>query len=221
MLTAPLTETIDHAGYFIQMSMASLPIWLEGILNRKYPKWRERRAQRGRHRRATCRPACACSKRRCCATSRPDDIVACYPGRSGQVHRPRHARRRRLDAQPAGRHVRGRRLHVDLRLVQAADQLALRAADVRRRSRRARTATNFKVIVGGSGGWQITQTNACDELGVDCVVEGRSESAETLDAVRQGDRAARRCRGRSTSAIRRTATRSSSPTSARRSASSR
>jgi hypothetical protein len=31
VLTAPLTETIDHAGYFIQMSMASLPIWLEGI----------------------------------------------------------------------------------------------------------------------------------------------------------------------------------------------
>src|SRR5262245_45264920 len=41
VLTAPLTEAIDHAGYFIQMSMASLPIWLEGILNRKYPAWRE------------------------------------------------------------------------------------------------------------------------------------------------------------------------------------
>src|SRR5262245_57976251 len=40
VLTAPLTEVIDHAGYFIQMSMASLPIWLEGIINRKYPKWR-------------------------------------------------------------------------------------------------------------------------------------------------------------------------------------
>ena len=40
VLTAPLTETIDHAGYFIQMSMASLPLWLEGILNRKYPQWR-------------------------------------------------------------------------------------------------------------------------------------------------------------------------------------
>src|SRR5581483_8991362 len=41
VLTAPLTEIIDHVGYFIQMSMASLPIWLEGILNKKYPKWRE------------------------------------------------------------------------------------------------------------------------------------------------------------------------------------
>src|SRR5262249_1012309 len=40
VLTAPLTEIIDHAGYFIQMSMASLPMWLEGILNKKYPTWR-------------------------------------------------------------------------------------------------------------------------------------------------------------------------------------
>ncbi len=41
VLTAPLTEAIDHAGYFIQMAMASLPIWMEGMINRKYPKWRE------------------------------------------------------------------------------------------------------------------------------------------------------------------------------------
>src|SRR5690606_6446084 len=40
--------------------------------------------------------------------------------------------------------------------------------------------SQFKVIVGGSGGWQIAQTNAWDDLGVDCVVEGRSESAETI-----------------------------------------
>src|ERR1043165_194589 len=40
VLTAPLTETIDHAGYFIQMGMASMPIWMEGVLNRKYTQWR-------------------------------------------------------------------------------------------------------------------------------------------------------------------------------------
>jgi radical SAM superfamily enzyme YgiQ (UPF0313 family) len=37
---------------------------------------------------------------------------------------------------------------------------------------------NFKVIVGGSGGWQIIQTNTFEELSVDCVVEGRSESVD-------------------------------------------
>ena len=41
VLTAPLTETIDHAGYFIQMGMASMPIWMEGVMTRKYPHWRE------------------------------------------------------------------------------------------------------------------------------------------------------------------------------------
>ena len=40
---------------------------------------------------------------------------------------------------------------------------------------------NFKVIVGGSGGWQVTRTNSWDDLGVDCVVEGRSESVDVLN----------------------------------------
>src|SRR4030095_3201400 len=39
----------------------------------------------------------------------------------------------------------------------------------------------FKVIVGGSGGWQIVQMDAWEDLSVDCVVEGRSESADTFD----------------------------------------
>ncbi len=39
---------------------------------------------------------------------------------------------------------------------------------------------NFKVITGGSGGWQISQTNSWEELGVDCVVEGRSESEDAV-----------------------------------------
>jgi hypothetical protein len=34
--------------------------------------------------------------------------------------------------------------------------------------------------VGGTGGWQIVQTDAFDALGVDCVVDGRSESPETM-----------------------------------------
>ena len=45
--------------------------------------------------------------------------------------------------------------------------------------------TSYQVIVGGSGGWQISQNDAYDELGVDCVVEGRSESTETLALFEQ------------------------------------
>src|SRR2546428_9878247 len=40
---------------------------------------------------------------------------------------------------------------------------------------------SFKVIVGGSGGWQISQTNTWDELSVDCIVEGRAEAADTIN----------------------------------------
>jgi radical SAM superfamily enzyme YgiQ (UPF0313 family) len=47
---------------------------------------------------------------------------------------------------------------------------------------------NFKVIVGGSGGWQIAQTNTFEELSVDCVVEGRSESADTMELFRKAIR---------------------------------
>ena len=43
----------------------------------------------------------------------------------------------------------------------------------------------FKVIVGGSGGWQIAQTGAFDDLSVDCIVEGRSESEQTVDLFRR------------------------------------
>jgi hypothetical protein len=41
ILTAPLTEIIDNPGFFIQMGMASMPGWLEGIFNKKYPHWRD------------------------------------------------------------------------------------------------------------------------------------------------------------------------------------
>ena len=47
---------------------------------------------------------------------------------------------------------------------------------------------NFKVIVGGSGGWQITQTNSFEELSVDCVVEGRSESEDSMELFRKAIR---------------------------------
>ena len=41
VLTAPLTEMIDHAGYFIQMALASLPVWMEFVIDKKYPEWRQ------------------------------------------------------------------------------------------------------------------------------------------------------------------------------------
>jgi len=44
---------------------------------------------------------------------------------------------------------------------------------------------NFKVILGGSGAWQIDETGTHDELGVDCVVSGRAEAPETIAVFQQ------------------------------------
>src|SRR5215208_6184707 len=107
VLTAPLTEAIDHAGYFIQMAMASLPIRMEGVINRKYPKWRE-------------------------VEHNEDGSARYMPAGVRLVEKSLlHACRRRFDAQSAGRDFRGRCLHIDLRLVEDADQLALLAATLR------------------------------------------------------------------------------------------
>ena len=43
----------------------------------------------------------------------------------------------------------------------------------------------LKLIVGGSGGWQINQTGSAERLEVDCVVDGRSESVDTTDLFRK------------------------------------
>jgi radical SAM superfamily enzyme YgiQ (UPF0313 family) len=178
VLTAPLTETIDHAGYFIQMSMASLPMWLEGILNRKYPSWRnvEHNADgSARYMPAGVRVLEASLLRH----FSPDDIAACYPDDLDRFVGPRtrvvavsthnplgvtfaagvYASIFGSSSQPINSHY-SRQLFD-----------AIKANPHR---------PQFKVIVGGSGGWQISQTNSWDLLSVDCIVEGRSESAETI-----------------------------------------
>ncbi|MGB7207563.1 MAG: radical SAM protein [Pyrinomonadaceae bacterium] len=179
VLTAPLTEAIDHAGYFIQMAMASLPIWLEGILNRKYPKWRD--VERYEDGSAKYMPAgvrlVEKSLQRAYAA---DDIVSCFPEDIEKFVGPRTR-------------VVAVSTHNPLGVTFAAgvytsifgsSKMPINShyshqlfAQIKSNPYRE----NFKVIVGGSGGWQIIQTDLYDELGVDCVVEGRSESNDTLD----------------------------------------
>src|SRR3984885_10075427 len=78
VLTAPLTETIDHAGFFIQMALASIPQWLEFVLDRKYPKGREG----GRNEDGTARymPAgVRVLEKSLLREFTADEVVACFP----------------------------------------------------------------------------------------------------------------------------------------------
>lgn len=183
VLTAPLTETIDHAGYFIQMALASLPKRMEGVINQKYPKWKDlERNEDGsaRYMPAGTRLVEASLLREFAA----DDIVCCYPDDLPKFIGPETR-------------VVGVSTHNPLGVTFAAGVYASIFGSSREpiNSHYARllfeTLKNspyraqFRVLVGGSGGWQISQTDSFEALGVDCVVEGRSESEETMELFRR------------------------------------
>ena len=170
VLTAPLTEIIDHAGYFIQMSMASLPIWLEGIINKKYPKWRDVEYNddgSARSMPAGIRVLETSLLRRFPAS----DVVCCYPDDLDKFIGP-------------NTRVVAVSTHNPLGVTFAAGVYTSIFGSSRMpinshysRELFAKIKGNahrdtFKVIVGGSGGWQIDQTNSYEDLSVDCIVEG-------------------------------------------------
>jgi radical SAM superfamily enzyme YgiQ (UPF0313 family) len=178
VLTAPFTETIDHAGFFIQMSMASLPMWLEGILNRKYPKWREVEQNpdgSARTMPAGLRVLEAALLRR----YSPDDLVACYPDDLDRFIGPETRVVAISTHNPLGVTFAAG-VYTSIFGESRQPINAFYAHRLFERVKQSPYRSRFQVIVGGSGGWQITQTGAWEELGVDCVVEGRSESADTM-----------------------------------------
>ena len=183
VLTAPLTETVDHAGYFMQMAMASLPVWMEWVLNSKYPTWREVEYNQdgtARYMPAGVRLVEKSLSREYAAR----DIVACFPDDLDKFVGP-------------DTRVVAVSTHNPLGVTFAAgvytsifgsSKMPINSHYSREMFARINSNPNrksFKVIVGGSGGWQITNTNTYDELGVDCVVDGRSESVDTMELFRK------------------------------------
>ena len=183
VLTAPLTEAIDHAGYFIQMGMASMPIWMEGVMNSKYPNWRnvEYNADgSARYMPAGVRLVEAALLREYNA----DDIACCYPDDLEKFIGP-------------NTRVVAVSTHNPLGVTFAAgvytsifgtSKMPINSHYSRLMFEKIKTNPHrdkFKVIVGGSGGWQITQTKTFEELSVDCVVEGRAEAEDTMMLFRK------------------------------------
>ncbi|MBV6431702.1 MAG: hypothetical protein IANPNBLG_01834 [Bryobacteraceae bacterium] len=183
VLTAPLTETIDHAGYFIQMALASLPKRMEGVINQKYPTWRN--VERNEDGSARYMPAgVRLVEASILREYSEDDVVCCYPddlpkfiGANTRVvgvstHNPLGVT---FAAGVYASIFGSSREPINSSYTKALFQ-ALKSSPYRR---------NFRVIVGGAGGWQITQTGSYEELGVDCVVDGRSESADVIELFRK------------------------------------
>lgn len=178
VITAPLTEAIDHAGYFIQMAMASLPLWLEWILDRKYPEWKN--VEYNPDGSAKYMPAgVGVLEKSLHREFSTDDVVACYPDDLTKFIGPRTRVVAVSTHNPLGvtfaagvyTSIFGSsKMPINSHYTRLMFD-AIKSSDYR---------DNFKVIVGGSGGWQIKQTDTFDELGVDCVVDGRSESVDSM-----------------------------------------
>lgn len=179
VLTAPLTEMIDHAGYFIQMAMASLPIWMEGVINRKYPHWKE--VQRFEDGSARFAPAgTRILEKVMQAEFGEENVVVCYPDDLDRFLGPETR-------------VVGVSTHNPLGVTFAAGVYTSIFGSSKKpinshyaelmfqRIKESPFRSNFKVIVGGSGGWQLVQTGTAPRFGVDCIVEGRSESIDTIE----------------------------------------
>lgn len=182
VVTAPLTESIDHAGYFIQMAIASLPIWMEFILNRKYPSWRE--VKHNQDGSALYLPAGARLVQKSLQREFPSgDIAACYPDDLDRFIGPRTRIVAVSTHNPLGvTFAAGVYTSIFGTSKQPINSHYSRQLFAKLRSSPYRDT--FKVIVGGSGGWQIIQTDTFEELGIDCVVEGRSESSDTMSLFR-------------------------------------
>ncbi|MCZ2151287.1 MAG: B12-binding domain-containing radical SAM protein [Bryobacterales bacterium] len=186
VLTAPLTETIDHAGYFIQMALASLPKRMEGIINQKYPTWRN--VERNEDGSARYMPAgVRLVEASILREYSEDDVVCCYPddlpkfigGKTRVVGVSTHNPLGVTFAAGVYASIFGSsREPINSSYSKALFQ-TLKASPYRK---------NFQVMVGGAGGWQITQTDSYEELGADCVVDGRSESEDVLELFRKAVR---------------------------------
>jgi len=183
VLTAPLTESVDNAGFFIQMALASIPGWMEWVIDQKYPTWRNVPVASD----GTAVTAPAGLRVLEAVLGREfgrENVAVCYPDQLDHV------------IGPETRAV-GISTHNPLGTTFAAGVYAsifgssrepINSVYARRMFdavRRSPYRSGFRVILGGSGAWQITETGMQDELGIDCVVDGRAEADDSIALFRK------------------------------------
>jgi radical SAM superfamily enzyme YgiQ (UPF0313 family) len=179
VLTAPLTESVDHAGFFIQMSLASIPEWMEWVIDRKYPAWRDVPST-GDGKAGTAPAGLRVLEAVLAREFGASQVAVCYPDRLA-------------DFIGESTRVVAVSTHNPLGTTFAAGVYAsifgssrepLNAIYARRmfdKIREARARHHFSVILGGSGAWQIQETESHRTFGIDTIVSGRAESRDVID----------------------------------------
>jgi radical SAM superfamily enzyme YgiQ (UPF0313 family) len=183
VLTAPLTEIIDNPGFFIQMGMASMPGWLERVFDKKYPHWKHVPLNDD----GSCASAPAGLRVLEAVLEREFGAGSCIVAHPDTVDR---------FIGPATRAV-AVSTHNPLGVTFAAGVYAsifgssknpinaLYATRLFEKIRTNKYRKGFRVIVGGSGSWQISETDTFEKLGIDCAVDGRAESRDAIQLFKK------------------------------------
>ncbi len=160
------------------MGMASIPIWMEWVMDKKYPEWRNvKRFEDGS---AQSAPAGLRVLEKVMAGEfGRDNVVACYPD---DIHK----------FIGADTKIVALSTHNPLGVTFAAGVYTSifgssrepinshYAGKLFKKIQSSPHRDGFQVLLGGSGAWQITQTKSFERLGIDCVIDGRSESEQTI-----------------------------------------
>jgi radical SAM superfamily enzyme YgiQ (UPF0313 family) len=184
VLTAPLTESIDHAGFFIQMSLASIPEWMEWVIDKKYPTWRSVPVHED-GRAGTAPAGLRVLEAVLTREFGADQVVVCYPD---QLSRFVGAATRIVAVSthnPLGTTFAAG-VYASIFGTSREPVNALYARKMFDAIRECRKRHHFQVVLGGSGAWQIYETNSESEFGIDSVVTGRAESRDVIELFRRG-----------------------------------
>jgi radical SAM superfamily enzyme YgiQ (UPF0313 family) len=178
VLTAPLTESIDHAGFFIQMSLASIPEWMEWVIDKKYPAWRN--VPVSHDGRAGTAPAGLRVLEEVLAREfGRDKVVVCYPQQLAEFIGDSTRVVAISTHNPLGTTFAAG-VYASIFGSSREPINALYAKRMFATIREARQQYTFSVILGGSGAWQIQETDSMADFGIDTVVSGRAESQDVI-----------------------------------------
>jgi radical SAM superfamily enzyme YgiQ (UPF0313 family) len=183
VLTAPLTEIIDNPGFFIQMGMASMPGWLERVFDKKYPHWKHVPLNDD----GSCASAPAGLRvleavleqefgPGCCIVAHPDTVDRFIGPATRAVAVSTH--------NPLGVTFAAG-VYASIFGSSKNPINALYATRLFEKIRTNQHRRHFQVIVGGSGSWQISETDTFEKLGIDCAVDGRAESRDAIQLFRK------------------------------------
>jgi radical SAM superfamily enzyme YgiQ (UPF0313 family) len=179
VLTAPLTESVDHAGFFIQMSLASIPGWMEWVIDRKYPAWRDVPIAPGGGA-GTAPAGLRVLEAVLVREFGRSQVVVCYPDQLLQFIGDRTRVVAVSTHNPLGTTFAAG-VYASIFGSSREPINALYARRMFDTILACRTRHPFAIVLGGSGAWQIQETDSEAEFGIDTVVSGRAESRDVVD----------------------------------------